>query len=81
MKKAGVIGLGNMGIGLANNIIKSGFSCTGFDLRAERLDMLEALGGQSAHSPREVGEHSDVILKDLGYTDDVISAIRDKGVI
>ncbi|MCZ6501972.1 MAG: CoA transferase [Gammaproteobacteria bacterium] len=29
----------------------------------------------------EVGEHSDVILKELGYTDDVISTLRDKGVI
>ena len=29
----------------------------------------------------EVGEHSDEILKDLGYTDEVISTMRDKGVI
>jgi putative dehydrogenase len=62
MINVGVIGLGDMGIGLANNIIKSGFTCTGFDLRAERLDMLEALGGQSAHSPREVGERSDAVF-------------------
>ena len=62
MINVGVIGLGDMGIGLANNIIKSGFTCMGFDLRAERLDMLEALGGQSAHSPREVGEHSDAVF-------------------
>jgi len=62
MINVGVIGLGDMGIGLANNIIKSGFTCTGFDLRVERLDMLEALGGQSAHSPREVGEHSDAVF-------------------
>ncbi len=62
MINVGVIGLGDMGIGLANNIIKSGFTCAGFDLRAERLDMLKALGGQSAHSPREVGEHSDAVF-------------------
>jgi len=29
----------------------------------------------------EVGEHSDAILKELGYTDDVISAMHDNGVI
>ena len=62
MKKVGVIGLGDMGIGLAKNIIDSGFSCTGFDLRAERLQMLEAMGGRAAHSPREVGEQSDAVF-------------------
>ena len=29
----------------------------------------------------EVGEHSDAILQELGYTDDVIAAMREKGVI
>jgi crotonobetainyl-CoA:carnitine CoA-transferase CaiB-like acyl-CoA transferase len=29
----------------------------------------------------EVGEHSDAILKELGYADDVIIAMREKGVI
>ena len=51
-----------MGIGLAHNLIKSGFHCTGFDLRAERLEMLEALGGQCACSPRQVGERSDAVF-------------------
>ena len=62
MKEVGVIGLGDMGIGMAGNIIKSGFTCTGFDIRAERIEMLKALGGQSAHSPRQVGEHADAVF-------------------
>jgi putative dehydrogenase len=62
MKDVGVIGLGDMGIGMAHNIIKNGFSCSGFDVRAVRLDMFQALGGRPAHSPREVGEHSDAVF-------------------
>lgn len=62
MKRIGIIGLGNMGIGLARNIIKSGFELTGFDLRAERLEMLEKLGGSGAQSPAEVGEKSDTVF-------------------
>jgi putative dehydrogenase len=62
MKKVGVIGLGDMGIGLAKNIINQGYTCTGFDLRAERLEMLEAFGGKAAHSPREVGQQSDAVF-------------------
>ncbi len=31
----GIIGLGDMGIGIANNIIKAGLTLKGFDLRSE----------------------------------------------
>lgn len=62
MKRVGIIGLGDMGIGMAKNIIKSGFGLTGFDLRDERLKMLEDLGGKAASSPREVGEQANVVF-------------------
>ena len=62
MKRVGIIGLGDMGLAMAKNIIQSGFALTGYDLRAERLEMLEALGGQVAHSPAEVGRRADVVF-------------------
>ena len=62
MKKVGLIGLGDMGIGMAQNIVKSGFELTGFDLRAERLTVLEELGGKAAHSPQEVGANADAVF-------------------
>jgi len=62
MKKVGLIGLGDMGIGLAANILKNGFELTGFDLREERLNMLSELGGKPASSPREVAENSDAVF-------------------
>ena len=37
MKKVGLIGLGDMGIGMAQNILKNGFELTGFDLREARV--------------------------------------------
>ena len=40
MKKVGIVGLGDMGIGMASNILKTGFELTGFDLRAERRKLL-----------------------------------------
>ena len=36
MKKTGVIGLGDMGSGLANNLLKAGYETWGFDLSSER---------------------------------------------
>ena len=62
MKKVGLIGLGDMGIGMAANILKSGFELTGFDLREERLKMLAELGGKPASSSREVAENSDAVF-------------------
>jgi putative dehydrogenase len=62
MKRIGFIGLGDMGMAMALNIIKSGFELTGFDLRNERLEMIESAGGKRASSPREVGENADVVF-------------------
>jgi 3-hydroxyisobutyrate dehydrogenase-like beta-hydroxyacid dehydrogenase len=62
MKKIGIVGLGDMGIGMSKNIIQNGFDLTGFDLRAERLEMLSTLGGKPAASCREVGENSNIVF-------------------
>ncbi len=51
-----------MGIGMARNIIKGGFELTGYDLRKERVDMLEEAGGKRAGSPREVGANADTVF-------------------
>ena len=40
-KHIGIIGLGDMGFSMAQNILKAGYQLTGFDLREERLEMLE----------------------------------------
>ncbi len=48
MKKTAVVGLGNMGIGMAKNLIAAGFPVQGFDLRPERMDLLAELGGSLA---------------------------------
>jgi len=62
MKRVGIIGLGNMGIAMAKNIIRSGFGLIGYDLRDECLTALEALGGKAASSAREVGQQADVVF-------------------
>ncbi len=62
MKKIGLIGLGDMGIGMAKNILNNEFELMGFDLREERLQMLSQLGGKPAASCREVAENSDAVF-------------------
>jgi len=62
MKRVGIIGLGDMGIGMAKNVIAGGFELIGFDLRAERLGMLKALGGTPAASLKQLGESVDFVF-------------------
>lgn len=62
MKKIGFVGLGDMGIAMARNIVRAGFELTGFDLREERLEMLVAAGGKAARSLAEIGKQSEVVF-------------------
>jgi len=62
MKRVGIVGLGDMGSGLARNILKNGFSLTGFDLSEARMTELKEAGGTPAANCREVAQDSDSIF-------------------
>ena len=50
MKHIAVVGLGNMGMGMARNLLAAGFTVSGYDLRPERGRMLAGLGGEPVGS-------------------------------
>lgn len=56
MKNVGIIGIGDMGSGLAKNLIKHGYHVTGVDLKPERMDAFVAMGGTAASTPAQVGQ-------------------------
>lgn len=60
--KCGVIGLGDMGSGIAKNLIKAGFATTGLDLKPDRIEAFKAMGGSLASSVAEVGKASDAVF-------------------
>ena len=62
MMRAGVIGLGDMGSGLAKNLIKNGILTTGFDLSNLRMEAFVQIGGTPAASIAEVGNNSDAVF-------------------
>jgi L-threonate 2-dehydrogenase len=61
MHRAGVIGLGDMGSGLAKNLIANGFSTAGLDLDEARMHAFAELGGKPASKVEEVGHKSDAV--------------------
>jgi 3-hydroxyisobutyrate dehydrogenase-like beta-hydroxyacid dehydrogenase len=62
MSKVGLVGVGNMGMGMAKNILKGGHALTAYDIRPEPLLELEGLGAHAARSAQEVGERSDYVF-------------------
>ncbi len=64
-QKIGVIGLGIMGSAISANLLKAGFTVTGYDLRPDSVQTLEDRGGSGAASVRALAEASDVIITSL----------------
>lgn len=62
MKRIGFVGLGNMGMGMALNLVKAGYQVTGLDLVKEKEKFFESHGGRIAGSNKEAGENSDVVF-------------------
>lgn len=62
MKTTGVIGIGDMGSGLALNLIKNGFQVTGRDLLDDRMEAFRHMGGLAVHSTAEVGAASEAVF-------------------
>nr|WP_106477764.1 L-threonate dehydrogenase [Phytohalomonas tamaricis] len=60
--RVGVIGLGSMGMGMAQSLLRSGFDTWGCDLRAEARQTFEAAGGQVVSAPDEMAAQIDVVM-------------------
>lgn len=65
MAKIGFIGLGNMGLPMAKNLVSAGHDVTGFDLSAAALDALVATGGSSAASTGEAVTGAEIVVTAL----------------
>jgi 3-hydroxyisobutyrate dehydrogenase len=62
MARIGFIGLGNMGLPMALNLIKAGHQVEGFDLSSDAVDKLVAAGGVSAGSVKGAASRGDVVI-------------------
>ena len=58
MAKIGFIGLGNMGLPMAQNLLKAGHAVQGFDMSKAQVDALAASGGQAADSVKAAASQS-----------------------
>ncbi len=74
--KAGIIGLGAMGAGMARNLHAAGALAAAWNRGPERAAPLAAAGLPLVDSPAEVAAQSDVILLSLSADPDVIEVVE-----
>lgn len=63
--KIGFIGLGNMGLPMAINLLKAGHEVAGFDLVQGQIDAFAAAGGKVAQSANATADGADVVISML----------------
>lgn len=82
MKIIGFIGLGIMGKPMAKNLIKAGYKLVVYDINAEPVKELVAVGAKEGKSSQDVATQSEVIITMLPNSPDVKDAVLGhKGVI
>lgn len=59
-KSAAFIGLGDMGLPMAQNLLRAGFDVAGYDLSAGRRRMLKRAGGRTAKHARDSATGADI---------------------
>ncbi len=81
-ESVGFIGLGIMGQGMAQNLLKNGFTLNVWNRTPARMDPFCEAGARCCSSPADVAAHSDIIITCVSNTADVEEVIlRENGVI
>lgn len=82
MTSIGFIGLGNMGLPMAANLLKAGYRVQAYDVRREAVDAVVGRGAAAGRSAAEVAGRTDVVVTMLPNSPDVEAAyLGAKGVL
>ena len=79
MTKVGFIGLGNMGMPMAQNLLKAAYEVTGFDLNVDATERLAASGGSTANSIADACKAAEVVITMLPAGEQVREAYLGAG--
>ncbi|MFC1886355.1 NAD(P)-dependent oxidoreductase [Thermodesulfobacteriota bacterium] len=71
----GFIGLGQMGLGMACNLITAGYDVLGYDVAAKPLELFTAQGGRSAQDVAQIGRECQRIMLMVVSGDQVESVV------
>src|ERR1019366_10346349 len=64
-----ILGLGTMGMGMAKNLMKAGFSVSAYNRTSAKAAPLGALGAHIANTPADAARDADVVISMLSDDD------------
>jgi 3-hydroxyisobutyrate dehydrogenase len=79
MNRIGVVGLGNMGLGMAASLVRAGFQVTGFDISPTRREPAEAAGVAVLPAVTDLLQTADALVFSLPYARDVEAVVTADG--
>ena len=80
MQQVAVVGVGDMGSGLAKNLLNNGYRVKGYDLSEQRMQALVDMGGVAASDPADAGRGSDAAWVMVMNGDQAHEVILDNGL-
>lgn len=81
MTTVGMIGLGVMGLSMAQNLMRSGFTVHGYDIDSLRENLFKAAKGSVGRSVQEVAENADVLITSLPSAQALMTVCHSLAVI
>lgn len=72
----GYIGLGNMGLPMARNLLRAGYPVVAYDIVGEKVDALAGEGALAAASPAEVARQAAIIFTSLPTTESLEEVVK-----
>ncbi len=61
-RRAAVIGLGSMGLGMAQSLLRAGFEVSGYDVSGAAAERLAECGGRVAATPADAAEGAEAVV-------------------
>jgi 3-hydroxyisobutyrate dehydrogenase len=81
VKRAGMIGLGAMGLQFARHMQQKGFDVAGYDINADAVRRAENDGIKHRGSPVEIGKFAEVVVVMVATDEQVESVVEGSGLI
>jgi 3-hydroxyisobutyrate dehydrogenase len=81
VRRAGVIGLGAMGLQFGRHMLRKGFDVAGYDVNADALRRAENDGIKKRNSPAEIGTHAEVVVVMVATDEQVDDVVERAGLL
>src|SRR5262249_40554292 len=79
--RAGVIGLGAMGLQMARHMARKGFSVAGFDIDIDAMRRAVGHGVKTCLAAAQVGEHAEVVVVMVATDEQIDEGIAQSGLL